>query len=249
MNIGIFTIATGKYKKFVLPLYQSIAKNFLKNHNKVFILFTDDIDESKKSLDVLGLHIEYFLIERKGFPGDTLYRYHHFYSARERLKSLGSNCPNALYYLDADMLVVDEVGEEILPTRYKSIIATAHPGFYNRDGQNPLGTPETNASSSAFIPANRWRPCYWAGGFNGGEFEAFMSLSSAIMGRIDSDEKKGITAIWHDESHLNSYISEHWMIGCIKTMTPSYCYPESWNIPFVRKILALDKNHLEVRSV
>jgi histo-blood group ABO system transferase len=38
-------------------------------------------------------------------------------------------------------------------------------------------------------------------------------------------------------------------------LTPSYCYPESvklnptsWNIPFEPKILALEKNHAEVRS-
>lgn len=249
MRVGILTIATGKYKQFVRPLYESISKNFLRNHDKTFILFTDDIEMMSSVADNLESSLELFEIERKGFPGDTLYRYHHFYSSRDRLKLLGDKCPESLFYLDADMLIVNEVGDEVLPTRYKSIVATAHPGFYNRQGHNPLGTPETNQLSSAFIPPNRWRPCYWAGGFNGGEFEAFMSLSSAIMGRIDKDDSNDITAIWHDESHLNAYISENWMIGSVKTLTPSYCYPESWFLPYEKKIIALDKNHKEIRSV
>jgi len=249
MKIGILTIATGKYTKFVKPLYESIQKYFLKNHEKTFILFTDNCSEMDGMCSEINANSIVTKIERKGFPGDTLYRYHHFYSARERLKSLGSECPDVLYYLDADMLIANEVGEEILPTRYKSLVATAHPGFYMRNGNNPLGTPETNSKSKAFIPQDRWRPHYWAGGFNGGSFEAFMSMSSAIMGRIDEDDKNGITAIWHDESHLNCYLSEHFVINQVKTMLPSYCYPESWNIPFEKKIIALDKNHAEVRSV
>jgi len=249
VNIGILTIATGKYKKYLLPLYSSIDKNFLKDHKKKYILFTDDLGTALNGLDKFSADIVTFQIERKGFPGDTLYRYHHFYSAREQLKTMGPDCPRVLYYMDADMLVVGDVGDEILPSRYKSIIATAHPGYYDRPGHSPLGTPETNSDSTAFIPVNRRRPCYWAGGFIGGEFESFMSLSAAIMGRIDKDDEKGITAIWHDESHLNACLSEGWMIQSVKTLLPAYCYPENWNLPFDKKILALDKNHSEVRSV
>ena len=74
-------------------------------------------------------------------------------------------------------------------------------------------------------------------------------MAGAIMGRIDQDDKNGIVAVWHDESHLNRYLSETFALDQLKTLTPSYCYPESWNLPFKKKILALDKNHAEVRSV
>jgi len=248
MKIGIFTIATGKYTRFIKSLYESIKVNFLEDHEKTFIIFTDQVEEVQNICKSLSVNHLIFKIERKGFPGDTLLRYHHFYSARETLKSLGKNCPEVLYYLDADMLITGKVGDEILPTRYKSLVATAHPGFYMRPGNNPMGTPESRKESTAFIPPERFRPCYWAGGFNGGLFESFMSLSSAIIGRIDIDTNNGLTAIWHDESHLNAYLSEHWVIGQIKSLTPSYCYPESWNLPFDKKIIALDKNHAEVRS-
>lgn len=249
MNIGILTIATGKYKKFLSPLYASIRKNFLPEHKKTFILFTDSPEDAINSVVEFKNDTIIVQIERKGFPGDTLLRYHHFASVREKLKDMGEMCPKALYYFDADMLVTGHVGNEVLPTRYKSIIATAHPGYWSRPGHDPMGTPETNRSSTAFIPPDRYRPCYWAGGFNGGEFEAFMSMSVAIAGRIDKDLEKNIVAVWHDESHLNAYLSESWMIGQVKSLVPSYCYPESWIIPFEKKIIALDKDHKEVRSV
>jgi hypothetical protein len=31
-------------------------------------------------------------------------------------------------------------------------------------------------------------------------------------------------------------------------LTPSYCYPESWDMPFDKKLLALDKDHEEYRN-
>lgn len=248
MKVGILTIATGKYKQFVRPLYESIAKNFLRSHSKTLILFTDDPDEMSTCADGLDCSLVTVKIERRGFPGDTLYRYHYFESARKRLKELGSECPEALFYTDADMIVEGVVGEEVLPTSHKRLVATAHPGYYNRPGHNPMGTPESRPESTAYIPSNRHRPCYWAGGFNGGDFDAFMSMSSVIVQRVNEDSVKGITAVWHDESHLNAYLSDVNIVGCVKTLTPSYCYPESWRIPYERRIIALDKNHKEVRS-
>lgn len=248
MKIGILTIATGKYKKFVSNLYKSIISNFLVEHEKTFILFTDEPDEMRRELGSHEINLEIFRIERKGFPGDTLYRYHHFYSARDSLVALGDCCPEALYYFDADMLVCDRVKDEVLPTKSKSLVATAHPGFYNRPGNDPMGTPETDQRSTAFIPGSRYRPCYWAGGFNGGEFESFMRMSKVISERVNIDDTNSIVAIWHDESHLNCYLSMPEILPSVKIMNPSYCYPESWNIPFQKKILALDKNHKEVRS-
>jgi hypothetical protein len=248
MKVGIFSIATGKYTQFLDKLYRSIENNFLTEHSKVYVIFTDNASNVSEITSNLGLDTEIFEIQRKGFPGDTLYRYHHFVSSKERLMKRGENCPKALFYMDVDMLVADNVGDEVLPSNHKTIIATAHPGYYNRPGHNPLGTPETRSNSTAFIPNDRRRPCYWAGGFNGGEFDAFMTMSQITKDRIDIDDRNGIVAVWHDESHLNCYLSEKQNLQLIKTLTPAYCYPESWNIPFDKKIIALDKNHNEIRS-
>jgi len=48
-----------------------------------------------------------------------------------------------------------------------------------------------------------------------------------------------VMAVWHDESHLNKYAVEH--EAEIKPLSPAYCYPEGWNLPFDKKIISLDK--------
>lgn len=240
--IGIFTIATGKYIKFIEPLYKGIRDNFLTNYKKLYVLFTDCDDQIISDISK-NLNIEILLIKikRKGFPGDTLYRYHYFSSIKEKLNKFNLDF---VYYFDADMLVIDNVGEEVLPTATKKLVVTAHPGFYATNNQ--LGTPETNNKSTAFIDNNKFRHCYYAGGFNGGKYEDFMNMCFHIKKNIDIDDLNNIIAIWHDESHLNCFLSNYQ--NDIKILLPSYCYPESWNLPYKKKILALDKNHKEIRE-
>ena len=31
-------------------------------------------------------------------------------------------------------------------------------------------------------------------------------------------------------------------------LSPSYCYPESWNLNYTKKLLALDKDHESIRK-
>ena len=250
--IGILTIATGKYNQFLTNLYASIAQNFLTNHEITCYLFTDDIEGAKAFVPKTRLNHEYIQIERKGFPGDTLYRYRHFSTLDKVLSERGLSSPDFLFYSDADMVVVSNVGEEVIPEKDIGLIATAHPGFYqDRTPQHPLGTPETRPQSKAFISPNRYRPCYVAGGFNGGAYNAFLRMSKEISRNIDDDYSRGIVAVWHDESHLNEYVTRPENIQNLKIMTPSYCFAQSYNpqeVGYLPKIVALDKNHAEVRS-
>jgi len=62
--------------------------------------------------------------------------------------------------------------------------------------------------------------------------------------RIAHDEHRGITAIWHDESHWNRYLID---VPTDIELAPLYCSPESWNTPG-RRLVALDKNHAECRT-
>ena len=252
--IGLLTIATGKYIEFLPGLYSSIDQKFLKNNKINCYLFTDNIEEAKKMIPPTSDRLDYhfFEIKRHGFPGDTLYRYRHFSTLDDRLSNAGLVKPDFLFYSDADMLIVDEVGQEILPRIDVGLIATAHPGFYRgKTPAHPLGTPETRSNSKAFIPRDRYRPCYVAGGFNGGAYNAFITMSHEISSNIDDDYSRGIIAVWHDESHLNEYVTRPENLSCLKIMTPSYCFAEYNNpqqVGYNAKIVALDKNHAEVRS-
>jgi len=55
---------------------------------------------------------------------------------------------------------------------------------------------------------------------------------------VEEDEKEGVVALWHDESHINKYILSH----PYKMLSPAYCYPEDWNLPFEKLILIKDKS-------
>lgn len=247
MQIGILTIATGKYTQFIEPLYESISNRFLTNYGKVFVLFTDQAQVMENRLKGCGYNCHIIPIERKGFPGDTLLRYHHFSNLDAIFEAKGWVKPKHLYYFDADMNVRNNVGMEVLPSTRKPIVATAHPGWYRgKAGPESYGSPEERTASKAFIDRNTYRHSYCAGGFNGGEYSAFMALSNTIKDNIDDDLSKDIVAVWHDESHFNAYISKN--LSRVKVLLPSFCYSEGNDIPYPQKIVALHKDHKSVRS-
>ena len=227
MKIGLLVIATGKYTQFVPPLYKSVKKHFMKNHEVKMFVFTDGrIPENEDIIRVEQEHL--------GWPHATLKRYHIFDKNKEILSEM-----DYLFYCDADMRFVSDVGDEILPDNETGLVGTEHPGFYG----GRRGTFENRIESTAYV-SNEEFGSYFAGGFNGGTSEAFLKMSRTIKERIDKDLEKDIIAIWHDESQMNRYF----MDNKPKMLNPSYCYPESWNIPFEKKLLALDKNHNQIRK-
>lgn len=227
MKIGLVVIATGKYTQFIPPLYKSVKKHFMKNHEVKMFVFTDGIIPEN---DIIK-RVEQ---EHLGWPGATLKRYHIFDNNKEILSDM-----DYLFYCDADMKFVSDVDEEILPEKDSNgLVGTQHPGYYER-----RGTYETRKDSTAYVSPDEGN-IYYAGGFNGGTSEAFLKMSKIIKERVDKDLEKDIIAIWHDESQMNRYFVDN----PPKTLSPSYCYPESWQIPFEKKLLALDKNHNEVRK-
>jgi len=223
-KIGLLVIATGKYDEFIPPLFKSMKKHFLKDHDVTMFVFSDqDIPKKDGLFHIFQKHEEW--------PYATLKRYHVFDKNKEILSKM-----DYLFYCDADMLFVNNIGNEILG----QLVGTIHPGFYN--GQR--GTYETNEKSTAFIKSNEGNK-YYAGGFNGGSSQEFLKMSEFIKNNIDKDLLNNIIAVWHDESHLNKYFIDN--IPTVE-LCPSYCYPESWDLPFEKKLLALDKNHNQIRN-
>jgi len=225
MKIGIIILATGQYDKFVEPLCTSIRQFFITNQEVVIFVLTDS---NKKIKDV-----EQIRVKHDKWPYSTLLRYHKAFSVLNSLKHT-----DYLFQLDADMRIVSRVDESIL----SDLVATQHPGFV---GKEPDKLPhETNILSKAFVPMKN-RRMYYAGAFNGGKTEKFLEMAETISSNIDIDIKNNIMPIWHDESHLQAYLSKN---SPTLELNPSYCYPESWNIPYQKIILALDKNHKKIRA-
>ena len=224
-KIGLLIIATNKYVDFLQPLISSADEWFLKNQDVTYFIFSNrDVDlKTDRKFVVTN-------VEHKEWPWMTLGRYKIFSNSSDVLSDM-----DYLYYCDADMRFVGEVGDEILSDR----VATKHPGYYDR-----RGTPETNPLSLACVYNNEYME-YFAGGFNGGSSEEYLKMSKHISNNIDIDYSSGIIAVWHDESHMNRYFINN---SPTKILSPSYCYGESMNIPFEKKLLALDKNHNEIRK-
>lgn len=241
-RVGILLVATGKYRTFIQPLVVALEKNFLPDCVKHYFISTDD-NTIQHSLKVEG-KVFTNVIYRKGFPKDTLYRYHYFLDFKDEL----TQQTDVVYYMDVDMDVPAKIGNEILPSPTTPLVGVKHPGFYSKHPfGSPWGCPETSERSTAYVPPQNYANCYIAGGFNGGYTYDFLTMAKHIAGNVDIDDSKDVTAIWHDESHLNCYYSSN--AAMFKVLPPDYCYPESSTMPFTKKIVALDKNHNLVRNL
>lgn len=222
-HIGLCIMATGKYDTFVEPLINSAREFFLTEDRVTYFVFTDG--KIPAAEDIVRIQQQ-----RLGWPYDTMMRNSVYLSAEMHFKDI-----EYLFALDADMRFVAPVGREILST----LVGTQHPGFFNKQGSY-----ETDRRSQAFVPSRK-RKVYYAGGFFGGKTGAFLNICAATTKAIRKDLDYGIIAVWHDESHLNKYFAYN---PPTKTLSPSYCYPEGWNIPFTPRLVALNKDHSLLRK-
>lgn len=221
LNIGLLTVATGKYTCFVKPLIESARTFFCKQHNVTFFVFTDG------EIDITGNDIIVLPHKRYGWPCDTLFRYCAYWDYQSYMKDM-----DYLFACDADMLFVDYVDDEILSDR----VGTLNPGFVGR-----RGTYEERPQSVAYVAPHEG-DYYFAGGFYGGKRDVFFEMLQSLLAMVYADMKRGIIAIWHDESYLNRYFID---------FKPTLVLPRAYCArPFdqPQKLVALDKNHNEMRS-
>lgn len=228
-NVGLMFVATGKYIQFAEPLIASARQHFCVGHNVTYFVFTDG--ELPPADDVICIYQK-----RLGWPYDTMMRYHAYAAQGELLVQ-----QDYLFACDADMLFVDSVGSEIFGER----VATLSPGFVKESPYpRERGAYETNPFSRAYV-RDVEGDYYFAGGFYGGTSKEFLNIVNTCMENIDDDLSRGVIAVWHDESHWNRYCIDH---KPTVILSPSYCYPETWKMPYTKRLLALDKNHSELRS-
>lgn len=219
-NIALVIIATGKYTRFLPKLLESSAQYFLPDHNVTPHVFTDD----PKSVPFGLVHPA----PRLPWPLPTLLRY--------QLIQVDYT-EDYVFYIDADMEFVRPVEDEILG----DLVATLHPGFAGR--HRSCYTYCGNPASRAYVRPTEGTH-YFAGGFQGGSAESYGKAMRWMKDAIAEDLRNHIIADWHDESHWNRYL-----MGTLPSviLSPDYCCPPGWR-PETCKILALDKNHAEMRA-
>ena len=222
-RIGLLITATGRYINMANELIASAQNYFCKNHDVTYFVFTDGQPTPVVGVDGQPAKIVKIDWSQQGWPYDTLMRFYAYRENKEKLAAM-----DYLYAVDADMLFVGPVGDEIL----SDLVGVRHSqlmfkrGFYDT---NPLSTACVNRNEGKF---------YFVGAFYGGKREEFFKLLDTITENITTDLARGVIARVHDESHLNRYFIDHEpnLVLC-----PSYCHFEAWPSPYPKKLIAFDR--------
>lgn len=226
-NVAILYICTGLYVEFWQDFFLSFEKKFLPDSRKEYYVFTDAVSLYGEC-DCHRIHKIYQ--ENLGWPENTLFRFGFFRAIEKELAGY-----DYIFFMNANIICHEEVTEkEFLPLD-ENIVVVQHPGYYN---ERPyIYAYERRKKSLAYIPY--WKgQVYVCGGVNGGKAGPFLKLIRELDEKIKEDYENGMIATWHDESHLNKYILDR---KDYKLLSPSYCYPEGWDLPFEVKFLVLDK--------
>lgn len=239
----LFISLNSNYWPYFKQVMEDCKHNFLPQH-KVDYFVWSDMPES----EITGATV--IPTEAIEWPAPTLMRYHLFLNQEEKLKEY-----DYIFYLDADMRVVQKISDEILG---EGLTAAEHPMYALRKEYIPPYEP--NEKSAAYIkrPGRvidengkpRFKPYYIAGGFQGGRAEEFIKAMKEMKKGIDHDfDKLNYTAIWNDESHWNKYVFDGYN-GPLIVLGPEYIYPDSlikeyyeplWGKKYDPKIITLTK--------
>lgn len=229
MKIAILYVCTGKYNVFWRDFYLSCEKNFIKNAEKEYFVFSDS---EKIDFEEFN-NIHKIFQEDLGWPNNTLKRYDFFYSKIDELKN-----SDYIFFFNANLLFIEEISDsEFLPSGTDKLVGCKHPGFFNKDVS--LYPYENNIESKAYLDKKYWN-YYYQGAINGGNSKEFIEAIVEMKKNIEIDLSKNIIAVWHDESHWNKYLNERKDIT--KTLDPSYLYPENYNNKLTPKIFIRNKD-------
>ena len=211
MKIGIIFIGTAKYRQFFEGYYEGIIKNFLPEHDKQFFVFTDNLNDPVFEKE----NVTKFEIQHQGWPYITLHRFKFILMAEKQLQKM-----DYIFFIDADLWCINSVHENEIPLN-SNLIGVQHPGFVEK-----IGTFETDTRSNSNIFDGLYdlriyrQGCLW-----GGKFFAFLKMVRDLDEKIDEDSKKGIVAVWHDESHMNKYFLLH--KDEVETLHPGFAQPQN----------------------
>lgn len=245
-KVGLMFVCINQpYWPYAEQVIDGVRNYFLPGHDTEIMMW-NDMTQWPEAKDVsYGATI--FPTESLNWPYPTLMRYHLFLQQEEYLKKF-----DYLFYLDLDMRVVNIVGDEILGN---GLTAAEHPMYSLK---KELWAPyEPNPESASFIKRPgmlideggrpRFKPLYYAGGFQGGKTKDFVKAMKGTMKLIDTDMANNYIAIWNDETYWNKYLSEN---PPSVVLNPSYVYPDSmineyyrpvWGRDYPPKIITLTK--------
>jgi|GEM_PF-831831 len=263
MKIGAFTVATGPYLEYWWQQAQDADTRLFSDHALTLVVFTDRPSEASKfARELFRAQVRVVAIPTLSWPMATMARY-------ELISEMNIEDEfDVVLHLDADTRIAQEVGRELEPERWEGGIAlVAHPGFFRPAhalltalrlprttvsdlaglirGEAGIGQWERRSKSTAFVPRSR-RKQYVCGGVWFGRSPEFFTMTRTLAAHTLTDRRRGITARWHDESHLNWFAAHH----KFTLLDSSYCYVHGSKSlsGLVPRIIAVDKGDARVRS-
>lgn len=214
MKLSVIFIGTGRYLNFLPKWYEACEQYLVPSIEKQYYVFTDG------ELNDMPDNINVYHQEHLSWPYITLLRFNTILKAVDSLSK-----SDWVLFLDADMLVVDEVKEEDLFTD-KKYIGVHHPcHFMEMNPHNKLpGAFETNPNSKACIIEDDDLSVYFQGCLWGGRVPDVIDMMKELDNRTQDDLSREVIAVWHDESQMNKFFAER--RDDVNVLGPSFAYPE-----------------------
>lgn len=225
-RVSIAVIATGRYRGFVDALLESARKFLFPECEREFLLFLDEAPTG------LGVDCHVYPAEHQPWPLVTLRRFATVLAAEDRIA-----VADWFLFLDADMRVASPIALSDIFDETRLLTGVRHPYV-------PPGPPfplERDRRSAAFVAHGREAAHYWQGCLWGGRSPEALAMIRELAASVAADQARGITARWHDESHLNRYFGEH--EARVKTLDPGFALPDiETSLSYRPRILHLDKD-------
>jgi hypothetical protein len=228
LKIGICYVATGRYICFWEDFFHSAEKHLFKNHEKTYFLITD-----AENPPLLGQkQVKKYFYPKLPWPYSALNKYEAVLTAKEQLGEM-----DYIYYFNGNMLFIDEVGDEIIPTEQDFAICEWAHCFGKKDSSNfPY---DKNPECWAHIDSGAH---YFMGGLHGGKAAPYIKMCEELDAHTKADVEKGVIALCHDESYINKYMLDKSPL----LIAPNYAMPQNWKVKGLKaknKAVILKKHH------
>lgn len=242
-SLGVLTVATNIYIDYWREMALSLDSHVQLSDNIVLHVFTNQLTEVDRIRKLLkNLVVVSHEIPNYKWPEATLLRYKIFNDASDEISE------DVLMHLDADMLIKLSPLERIFDSVKSSpICLVSHPGYWRPKGIvektnfyrknfgvllndlrmmffiGGLGSWETDKGSLAFVK-RKFRRNYVCGGTWFGERQSFLNMVCDLSHKVTADLEQNRIAVWHDESHLNSWASQNVHL----TLDPGFCHVQTY---------------------
>jgi histo-blood group ABO system transferase len=252
LSLGLLTIATNGYTKYLPDLLQSASSHLKVFPNYCHYIFTDDVPFVQELANQFpNFDLKIIRVPNLMWPDATLLRYELYCQYKEIFSH------DILMHLDADMYFLADLEFEVPPKRWEGGMAfVEHPGYFRPKLfdfrvtsikarirsrlMGGYGSWETSKMSTAYTPREQRRK-YLCGGAWFGFRNEFLDFCDKARKNIEIDTQNGVVALWHDESHLNSIVSLSDNPTCFSSR---YCYEPKYGKTLSNPILlAIDKSN------